>query len=63
MGGKLSNMIREGLRDKVRASVNSDQSLDIRSSLSLHREAWLAYLNDMITVIILDAIDDSTIEF
>jgi hypothetical protein len=62
MGSKFSDVVREGLGDKVWASVESDQSLDISSSL-LRLGGVVAYLYDVVTVVILDAIDDSAIEF
>jgi hypothetical protein len=62
VGSKFSNVVREGLGDKVWASVEGDQSLDISSSL-LRLGGVVAYLNDVVTVVIFDAIDDSAIEF
>jgi hypothetical protein len=62
VGSKFSNVVREGLGDKVWASVEGDQSLDIGSSL-LRLGGVVAYLNDVVTVVIFDAIDDSAIEF
>jgi hypothetical protein len=62
MSSKFSDVVGEGLGDKVWASIESDQSLDISSSL-LRLGGVVAYLNDVVTVVILDAIDDSAIEF
>jgi hypothetical protein len=63
MSGKFSDVIREGLGDKVWTSVQSDQSLAISSTPPRLRRNGVAYLNDVITVVVLDAIDDSAIEF
>jgi len=63
MGSKFSNVGREGLGDELRASIEGDQSLNISSSLPASGELSIAYLNDMVTVVILDAIDDSAMEF
>jgi hypothetical protein len=62
MSSKFSDVVREGLGDKIWASVEGDQSLDISSSL-LRLGGAVAYLNDVVTVVVLDAIDDSAIEF
>lgn len=63
MGSKLSNVARERLGDEVWASIEGDQSLNISPSLPTSRGLSIAYLNDMVTVVVLDAIDDSAIEF
>jgi hypothetical protein len=63
MSSKFSDVIRERLGDKVWASVESDQSLDISSTPPKLQRNAVAYLDDMVTVVILDAIDDSAVKF